>query len=441
MSVFLAGFAREVITPAVGVPLAGYFAPRPNKGALDDLHAKALLFSDGETTCGVISLDVCMVGDALLRQIHAELEKRGVAFRRNLIIAATHSHTAPYTTDLFGVKADPEFVALAAARCAAAVKRAAADLAPAELFAGHADENPFAFCRRFHMKNGTVVTNPGRLNKDIIRPEGEVNHRIGVLRVDRAGRTLAVVANICNHTDAVDGDWGSADWPGRMEAALRRQAGHDVHVLTLIAPAGNVNHFDVSAAENRCSYEEATRIGEGYAAIVAKVMDTARRVEPAPLRVNRADLRIRAREVSATEIAAAKTVLADTRGTGGGRMTSEELAQGSGAVQRFFATELLGFAEHEAGKTRVFETTCLKFGSGAAIISLPGEPFAEIGMRIREHSPFTETLVASLAQGSCGYVPLPECFPRGGYETLIVRGGGPEPDTARLLIETAASLL
>jgi hypothetical protein len=147
------------------------------------------------------------------------------------------------------------------------VKRAWADLAPAELYAGHADDNPLAFCRRYHMKTGKVVTNPGKLNK------------------------------------------------------------------------------------------------------------------------------------------------------------------------------LLGFAEHEAGKTRWFETTCLKFGREVAIVSLPGEPFAEIGMRIRERSPFSETIVPSLSQGSCGYVPLKECFPRGGYETLPVRGGGADPDTAQLLIETAVWLL
>jgi len=441
MSVFLAGFAREIITPPVGVPLAGYFTPRPNKGALDDLHAKALLFSDGRTTGGVLSLDVCMIGDALLRQIHAAMQKQGFAFHRNLIIAATHAHTAPYTADLFGVKAEPEFVALAAARCASAVKRAEADLAPAELFAGHADENPFAFCRRFHMKDGTVVTNPGWSDKEIVRPEGKPDRRIGVLRVDRAGRTLAVMANICNHTDTVGGDWVSADWPGRLEAALRRRMGHDVHALALIAPAGNVNHFDPSAAENRCAYAEAIRIGEGYAAIVARVIRKARRIEPAPLRVNRAALRIRARQVGAAETAAAKAALADIPASDGGRMTSEELARGSRAVRRFFATELLGFAKHEAGRTRKFEITCLKFGRDAAILSLPGEPFAEIGVRIRERSPFPETLVASLAQGACGYVPLPECFPRGGYETLIVRGGGAVPETAGQLIETAASLL
>jgi hypothetical protein len=339
------------------------------------------------------------------------------------------------------VKADQDFMKHVADRCGEAVKRAWADLAPAELYAGHADENPFAFCRRFHMKSGKVVTNPGKLNPDIVKPEGEVNRRVGVLRVDRCGRTLAVVANICNHTDTVDGDWVSADWPGRLEAALRQQAGHDVHVVTLIAPAGNINHFDVTNNNNQSAYAEAVRIGEGYAAIVAGIMRTARRIEPVPLGVVRADLRIHARDVAAGEIEAAKTLLAAPQVADGGRMTSEELAQGSNAVQRFFAAELVGFAELEAGKTRLFETTCLKFGSGAAIVSLPGEPFAEIGMRIQERSPFPEIIVASLSQGSCGYVPLEECFGRGGYETLIVRGGGASSDTVRLLIETAGSLL
>lgn len=441
MKVFLAGFAREVITPPVGVPLAGYFTPRPNQGALDDLHVKALVFSDGRTIGGVLSLDVCLLGSPLLQRIHAELEKQCAVCRSNLIITATHTHTAPYAADLFGVAADRNFIERVAVQCGIAAKRALDDLAPAEVFAGHADENPFAFCRRFHMKNGKVVTNPGKLNRDIVQPEGQVDQRVSVLRVDRCGRTLAVVANLSNHTDTVGGDWVSADWPGRLETALRRQVGHDVHVLTLIAPAGNVNHLDVFKAGDQCSYAEALRLGEGYAAIVARVMRSARRIGPAPLEISRADLPIRARTVAAEEIVTAKAVLAEPVAADGGRMTSEELAQGSGAVRRFFATELLGFAEHEAGKTRRFETTCLKFGREIVLVSLPGEPFAEIGLRIRENSPFAKTIIASLAQGSCGYVPLPECYSRGGYETLPVRGGGADSNTAGLFIKTAISLL
>lgn len=40
-----AGFARRRINPPVGLSLAGYFNPRPNRGVMDDLCVKVLLTS------------------------------------------------------------------------------------------------------------------------------------------------------------------------------------------------------------------------------------------------------------------------------------------------------------------------------------------------------------------------------------------------------------
>src|SRR5205814_1721687 len=37
------GAASEVITPALGTPMEGYFSPRMSQGVDDDLHAKALV--------------------------------------------------------------------------------------------------------------------------------------------------------------------------------------------------------------------------------------------------------------------------------------------------------------------------------------------------------------------------------------------------------------
>ena len=42
---------------------------------------------------------------------------------------------------------------------------------------------------------------------------------------------------------------------------------------------------------------------------------------------------------------------------------------------------------------------------------------------------------------ACGYIPMKECFGRGGYETLPVPGGGLETDTADNLVEAASGLL
>ena len=58
----------------------------------------------------------------------------------------------------------------------------------------------------------------------------------------------------------------------------------------------------------------------------------------------------------------------------------------------------------------------------AAFVGLPGEPFCQIGMGIKEQSPFAITSVFALCNGVVGYVPMPEHFDHGGYEPKTTRG-------------------
>ena len=97
-----AGFGREVISPPAGVGLAGYFAPRPNRGVLDDLHARAAVFRNGATAAGILSLDLITVTAALARAVRREVSALDAGLARNLLIAATHTHHAPSTIRVHG---------------------------------------------------------------------------------------------------------------------------------------------------------------------------------------------------------------------------------------------------------------------------------------------------------------------------------------------------
>lgn len=60
-------------------------------------------------------------------------------------------------------------------------------------------------------------------------------------------------------------------------------------------------------------------------------------------------------------------------------------------------------------------------GNQAAIVSLPGEIFVELGISIRQGSPFPLTAVAELANGSIGYIPNRVAYPQGEYEVISAR--------------------
>jgi hypothetical protein len=67
-----------------------------------------------------------------------------------------------------------------------------------------------------------------------------------------------------------------------------------------------------------------------------------------------------------------------------------------------------------------------------------GEIFSEIGMAVKQHSPYRHTLFLGNCNGYSGYVPTQQEYARGGYEIEVarVKGGG---DTA--IVNTVLDLL
>jgi len=54
-----------------------------------------------------------------------------------------------------------------------------------------------------------------------------------------------------------------------------------------------------------------------------------------------------------------------------------------------------------------------------AICAIPFEVFCEIGLDLKERSPFARTMVIGQANGAHGYLPTPEQHKLGGYETWL----------------------
>jgi len=436
------GFGTAVINPDPGHPLVGYFNPRPNTGVLDDLRVKVMLIEADGALSGVISYDLCVLSGELMDVVRAALRKERYAFAEAIPLTATHTHTGPYVGGILREwGADQGYLARVAERTLAAVREAISDMAPAELRAGIVADNPYAFNRRYWMKSGRVVTNPGKLNPDIVKPEGPVHRGIGILSVCKQGRPAGVIANICNHCDTTGGDKVSADWPGHMERELQNRLGEPIPVITLIFPAGNINHLDVSSEDPQISVEEAQRIGRGYAEIIYGQLEKLDPIDPLPVKSATKTVTIGYRRITDEQLARARRVTAMKVDDADHDLTSEDLARGSRVVEKFFAEQLLAYAKDANDRGRDFDLAVLAFSDELAVLFLPGEPFTEIGRALVEASPFKRTFVCELSNGACGYVALKECFGRGGYETLPVRGGGPREDTAELLIAEGTKLL
>ena len=70
------------------------------------------------------------------------------------------------------------------------------------------------------------------------------------------------------------------------------------------------------------------------------------------------------------------------------------------------------------GETVDIKIQAIRIGD-LAIVSFPFEVFAEIGLNLKDKSPFGDTFVMELANGEYGYLPTPGHHKFGGYETWL----------------------
>jgi hypothetical protein len=89
-------------------------------------------------------------------------------------------------------------------------------------------------------------------------------------------------------------------------------------------------------------------------------------------------------------------------------------------------------------KPREVEVQVIALGNDVAWVSLPGEIFVELGLAIKQDSPFGHTIIAELANGAIGYIPTRRAYTQGNYEVVSARvaaGSGEQ------LVDTAIRLL
>ena len=444
MNSFEFGYRQEDITPKYGLPLCGYFNERPNKGAYDRLYVKAAVFrTEGKDYAALISYDLCFVTAAFIKEVEEILAEKKSILAGKVMYTATHTHTGPYTTSCFTDASDAGYLKQLKEITVRALELALDNLAPAELYTATTECTTLAFNRRYVMKNGKVLTNPGKLNPDIVRPEGGVDHAIMMMEVRQNGLPALLITNISNHTDTIGGDFVSADWPGRMEAQIQHELGFDLPVMTIIAPQGNINHFDVTSAVNQTGYEEAQRIGKAYAAAIMAARYRLTKQENTAIKTASKSFEAPYLQLTDEEYAAAKATyekFKDEVMEEGKDFTSEDIAKGTPFVMKFFAEMAIGCRENPIKEKRCEQEMVIAFGDQLAIVALPCEAFVEIGFAIREASKYPMTVLATLGMGEIGYVGLPENYGIGGYETSPSRAKA-DRTVGQTLIEVAKELL
>lgn len=414
------GAAAVDITPPAGTPMAGYYFERAADGVHDPLMAKAIVIESGGTRVALVSLDLISTTIDLVADARAAIEEGGDVPGPHVMIGATHAHTGPVLggrgarDKVFGGGSE---LALAyrdalPAKIAEAVRRASAGLRPARAHFALGHEGSIAFNRRFHMKDGTVGWNPGKLNPNIIKPAGPIDPEVPIVYfATPEGKPIATYVNYAVHLDNVGGAEISADMPYTLARMLAEFKGPDMVTLFSAGCCGDINHFDVRWDEPQKGHENAARMGIVLAGEVLSSWPYLAPLDAGTLRVRSEKVELPLATFTSEELEAARAVAARMDGPADQRPAFLE------QVQAFKVLDV----EARQGRPLEVEVQVIALGVDLAWVSLPGEIFVDLGLAIKQDSPFPRTIIAELANGAIGYIPSARAYPQGNYEVISAR--------------------
>ena len=415
------GTASVAINPPAGVGLAGYYHERGNEGVLDDLFAKATVFDAGQTRAALVVCDLISMPKWIVVEARKRIEERTGLPGANVMIAATHTHTAPVLfressrddLDGGGSEVSKRYSQTLPGLIADAVVAAYEQRQLVRVSVAKEQEPQLGQNRRFWMRDGSVGWNPGKLNPQIVRPAGPIDPEVGVFFAETLAAKPAPVLTFVNyalHPDTTGGTRLSADYPGALARTLALYQGPEMLTLFANGACGNINHTDVHWRGAQSSPQEAARLGTVLGAAVFKAYP---RLQPL---TNPGPLRVRSEMVSLPLVAFTPEELAAARIDA--RTAKDNTRDGFMKLVR--AQRVLDTAARE-GRPLEVEMQIIALGRDVAWVAWPGEIFVELGLSVKAGSPFAHTYNVELANGAIGYIPNQSAYPEGNYEVESAR--------------------
>ncbi|MBM3762256.1 MAG: hypothetical protein FJW36_18655 [Acidobacteria bacterium] len=425
-----AGAATSDITPPVGAPLAGYFVNRASTAVHDPLLARALVLETDGTMLVLITCDLTNMPQGIADQARAKIAERLKISPFNVMVTASHTHTAPvilsgwsrYALEGEMQRIAMEYAASLPLRIAASAEQASAKLRPARLSASIGQERSLAFYRRFRMKDGTIGWNPGKLNTNIVEPVGQIDPAVPLVYVEgEDGQAIAAYVNYAVHLDTVGGTEMSADFVYSLSEALKVARGSQIVTLFSMGTSGNINHIDTTVGRSQKGHREAARLGTTLAAAVLKAAE-----ELVPIMSPR--LSAKSERVTLDSVVPTAPEFAEAQAMDGRSGATVPLAKRARTLE----------IKSREGKPFLAEVQVLRAGADLVWVGLPGEIFVELGVDLKKRAPCRFTVIATQSNAALGYVPHREAYPQGNYEVVSARVAA---GSGEKLVDTALRMI
>ncbi|MEX2512152.1 MAG: neutral/alkaline non-lysosomal ceramidase N-terminal domain-containing protein [Cyclobacteriaceae bacterium] len=446
IKVFRAGAAMSVITPPIGTSINGNMQDHQVLHINDDTHARSLVLDDGETKLAFVTLDLCMAYRETMDRAKIRAHEFTSIPVENMLISTTHTHSGGTACSVFQSDPDASYLAFLEQRAADAIIRAHNNLEPAKIGWGVGHEPGQVFNRRWKMKPGTVSTNPfegedqvrmnpGIGNPDLLEPAGPIDPEVPVVAVQSTdGKPIALMANYSLHYVGGTGNGEiSADYFGMFAEKIKQMVGADHQSPSFVAmmsngTSGDINNinFGGEAPAPMPPYAKMEMVANTVAAEAFKVYQNIQYKDWVPLAVKQKEITLNVRKPNKEELARAENIMAQAKGP---NMVSRE---------EIYARETVLIKDFPDQKDIILQAIQL---GDLAITAIPCEVFVEIGLELKEKSPFDQTYNISLANGYNGYLPTPKHHQWGGYETWRARSSYLEVDASNKITENVLDLL
>jgi neutral ceramidase len=397
-----------------------------NANILDSLYVKAVVFKQGNQQVAIVECDIIEISSSwtiLARKLASQ--KTGIPFS-NICIAATHTHMD-----------NPHKEVLPAA--VKAIQIAVEKLTTVSLKSTVGQQFNVSHNRRYFMKDGSVVFNPMFLNPEIVKPAGTTDPDVGIVGFydKNTNKPLLSLINFAIHLDIVK-QYGavydtagagsrnsvSADFPYWIDVAIKQQYGSDCESIFLTGCCGNINHWNFSKPGPQSGWNTKSKeVGDSIYAAYGRALPIAT-VEAPALAIKTKVVNIQLQKYTQQDLEWAKNLQADALSK-----KSEAPSERQQFLNNIRRKRILWLHDQKIkGITSLpIEVQVIRLSSETVIVTLPGEMFVELGLFIKNHSPFKNTLIVEMSNSSVAYVPNKLAFLQGGYEvenSQLEAGGG-----------------
>jgi len=387
----IAGAANVVITPSVGVEIAGY-GFGPSLGILNDLEAQALYLKQGDEQIVIVTADLLTFGSELVTRVRRRVEATFGISAERISFSASHSHSSPTTHPLrqWG-QVDETYQRYLEATLSGAIGMACNSAQEAHL--------------------GFGLGRVENISENRRGAQGPLDPSASVMRLDHHdGRPIAVLFNYACHPVSLHSyrNLFSPDYPGYTRETICAVLGAPVVSMFTLGCAGDIN--PARYEPGKITPQRSRQIGAILGCEVARLALEPQIMENPELRIQK--------RVIELPVAPLPTVTElrqmEERFT---RDVAFQQAEGRpwvelsvSMIQRDWTWDALQAWENESVRDSIpCEIMAMRLGE-VALVAAPLEIFSETGLAIKSDSPAKLTVICSNSNGGVGYLPTRDAY-------------------------------